>query len=127
MTVQLNHTIIHVRDKDASAAFYTDVLGLPPAGTFGPFRVVAVDNEVSLDLLDDSDEIHSQHYCFLVSEAEFDQILARVQERELPYWADPAQQRPQSINRNDGGRGVYWLDPDGHILEIITRPYGSGR
>jgi catechol 2,3-dioxygenase-like lactoylglutathione lyase family enzyme len=88
---------------------------------------VAVDNEVSLDLMEDSDEIHPQHYCFLVSEAEFDQILARVQERELPYWADPAQQRPQSINRNDGGRGVYWLDPDGHILEIITRPYGSGR
>jgi len=126
MTIQLNHTIIHVRDRKASADFYTSVLGLPAATTFGPFAVVNVDNGVSLDLMDDDGEIHPQHYAFLVSEAEFDQILARVQERQLPYWADPGKQRAQSINHNDGGRGVYWPDPDGHVLEIITRPYGSG-
>jgi catechol 2,3-dioxygenase-like lactoylglutathione lyase family enzyme len=61
-----------------------------------------------------------------VSEEEFDHIFARIKGRSLPYWADPGRQRPGCINRNDGGRGVYWNDPDGHLLEIITRPYGSG-
>jgi catechol 2,3-dioxygenase-like lactoylglutathione lyase family enzyme len=67
-----------------------------------------------------------QHYAFLVSESQFDEILGRIKERGLEHWADPGHRHADSINHNDGGRGVYWSDPDGHNLEIITRPYGSG-
>jgi len=67
------------------------------------------------------------HHAFLVSEAEFDEIVARITERGLDYWADPFHRQPNAINTNDGGRSVYWDDPNGSILEIITRPYGSGR
>ncbi len=126
MAVELNHTIVNVRDKAASAAFYTEILGLPPATSFGPFAVVEVSNGVSLDLADDHGEVRSQHYAFLVSEPEFDEIFGRIQARGLTYWADPGENRPGEINHNDGGRGVYWKDLDGHKLEIITRPYGSG-
>lgn len=130
MTVQLNHTIVSARDKRESAAFFAELLGLAPPTTFGPFLVVTLDNGVSLDFLDDYglDEnggVHPQHYAFLVTEAEFDEILGRIRRRGLAYWADPGQTLPGQINTNDGGRGVYWEDPDGHILEIITRPYGG--
>lgn len=101
------------------------ILGLPEPEPFGPFLVVQVDNDVSLDFLD-SDRVTSQHYAFLVSESEFDEIFGRIKDRGLDYWADPSQRRPAEINTNDGGRGVYFDDPDGHKLEIITRPYGSG-
>ncbi len=126
MTVALNHTIVHVRDKQASAAFYAEILGLPAATAFGPFAVITVANDVSLDLLDGEGEPHPQHYAFLVGDDEFDEILDRIKQRGLPYWADPGLSRPQAINHNDGGKGAYWQDPDGHVLEIITRPYGSG-
>jgi catechol 2,3-dioxygenase-like lactoylglutathione lyase family enzyme len=122
----LNHTIVNVRDRQASAAFYADILGLPEPGTFGPFRVLDLGNEVSLDFMDDPGPIHPQHYAFLVTEAEFDEIFARIQARGLTYWADPFHREPNQINTHDGGRGLYWSDPDGHNLEIITRPYGSG-
>ncbi|MGH3741246.1 MAG: VOC family protein [Micromonosporaceae bacterium] len=124
MPVQLNHTIVHVRDRQSSAAFWTDILGLPPAKPYGPFLVVQASNEVSLDLMDDP-RPSRQHYAFLVSENEFDEIFGRITERGLPYWADPFHRQPDQINHNDGGRGVYWDDPDGHSLEIITRPYGG--
>lgn len=126
MAVELNHTIVHVRDKRASAAFYCGILGLPDAVPFGPFLCVDTANGVSLDFADDHGEPDAQHYAFLVTEEEFDAIFGRIRERNLPYWADPGHHRPNDINRNDGGRGVYWDDPDGHVLEIITRPYGSG-
>ena len=93
---------------------------------FGRFLVVQVDNDVSLDFADSQGEIKSQHYAFLVSETEFDEILGRIRSRGVTYWADPGRRRPGEINTNDGGRGVYWADPSGHLLEIITRPYGSG-
>jgi catechol 2,3-dioxygenase-like lactoylglutathione lyase family enzyme len=126
MTVQLNHTIVHVHDRVASANFYTEILGLPDAQPFGHFMVVAVPNGVSLDFLDDRGAVASQHYAFLVEEAEFDAIFGRIKARGLEYWADPGRAHPRSINHHDGGRGVYWSDPDGHSLEILTRPYGSG-
>jgi catechol 2,3-dioxygenase-like lactoylglutathione lyase family enzyme len=126
MSIRLNHTIVRVQDKGESAAFLTEILGLPPATTFGPFRVVELDNEVSLDFADNHGPVHPQHYAFLVDESDFDDIFARIQERSLPYWADPFKRRPGEFNTNDGGRGVYWEDPNGHFLEIITRPYGSG-
>lgn len=126
MAVQLNHTIMYARDKQESATFLAEILGLPTPVPFGPFLVVQTDNEVSLDVLDTDGEIASQHYAFLIGEDEFDEIFARVRERGLSYWADPFHSRPGEINTNDGGRGVYFEDPNGHNLEIITRPYGSG-
>lgn len=126
MPVQLNHTIVSVRDKEESAHFLADILGLPAPTTYGPFLVVQVDNGVSLDFADDHGPVHPQHYAFLVTEAEFDAIFGRILARGLTYWADPVRGRPGETNTNDGGRGVYWEDPSGHFLEIITRPYGSG-
>ncbi len=126
MAVQLNHTIVSVRDKRESATFLSQILGVAEPVPFGPFLVVQVDNDVSLDFADDPGPVHSQHYAFLVGEREFDGILGRIRERGLTYWADPGRLRVGEINHNDGGRGVYWEDPSGHFLEIITRPYGSG-
>ena len=124
MPVQLNHTIVAAHDRDESARFLADVLGLPPPTPYGPFAVVTLANGVSLDFLAE-DEVTPRHYAFLVSEDEFDEILGRIRARGLPYWADPFDRHPGEINTNDGGRGVYWKDPDGHVLEIITRPYGG--
>ncbi|MER7370602.1 VOC family protein [Nonomuraea wenchangensis] len=126
MAVQLNHTIVAARDRDATAAFLTEVLGLEPAPVYGPFRVVSLGNGVSLDVAQIDGPVTAQHYAFLVSEEEFDRIWERIKERGLTYWADPHHQRPGEINTNDGGRGLYWSDPDGHNLEIITVPYGGG-
>jgi catechol 2,3-dioxygenase-like lactoylglutathione lyase family enzyme len=126
MPVQLNHTIVSARDKQESATFLAEVLGVAPPTPFGPFLVVQVDNDVSLDFADAAGPVHSQHYAFLVGEPEFDQIFGRIREHGLPYWADPGRRRSGEINTNGGGRGVYWQDPSGHLLEIITRPYGSG-
>ena len=126
MAVKLNHTIVHARDQRASAEFFSQVFGLPAAIAFGPFLDIQVANEVTLAILETDEEIQVQHYAFLVSEAEFDQIFGRVQARGLDYWADPGRKQKGEINRHDGGRGVYFQDPAGNLLEIITRPYGSG-
>ena len=125
MPVQLNHTIVHAQDKKASAAFMTEILGLPDPVPFVHFLTVQLDNHVTLDFIERPGDVHPQHYAFLVSEAEFDQIFGRIRERQIQYWADPGRQRPGEINHHDGGRGVYFADPNGHYLEIITRPYGS--
>ena len=126
MAVDFNHTIVWVRDSQASATFLSEVLGLPSPRRWGPFLVVTTANGTNLDFMDADGEISPQHYAFLVSESEFDEIFDRVRERSLPYWADPAQSQAGEINHNDGGRGFYFEDPNGHLLEVITRPYGSG-
>jgi catechol 2,3-dioxygenase-like lactoylglutathione lyase family enzyme len=126
VSAQLNHTIVWCRDKQRSATFLADILSLPAPARFGPFLVVALSNGVSLDFHETDGEIASQHYAFLVSEDEFDQVFGRIRERGLEYWADPGQRSAGRINTNDGGRGVYFEDPDGHLLEAITRPYGAG-
>ena len=126
MSVELNHHIVRVRDKEEAARFFAEILGLPPATRYGPFLELKAANGVSLDFADDHGEPVPAHYAFLVSETEFDEILGRIKERGLDYWADPGHRRPNAINTNDGGRGVYWDDPNGNSLEIITRPYGSG-
>ena len=125
MAVELNHTIVKVSDKVASASFYRDVLGLPEFTTYGPFTVIALANGATLDFHED-DSGTPQHYAFLVSEDEFDGIQQRIVERGLTFWGDPYQRMVNEVNHGDGGRGLYWEDPDGHMLEIITRPYGSG-
>jgi len=125
MTVKLNHTIVHAHDKRASADFYAEVFGFGKPIPFGPFLDVETANEVTLAFLETDEEIQVQHYAFLVSEAGFDRIFGRVQARGLDWWADPALEEKGKINRHDGGRGVYFKDPAGNILEIITRPYGA--
>jgi catechol 2,3-dioxygenase-like lactoylglutathione lyase family enzyme len=126
VAVRLNHTIVAAHDKDKAAVFLTDILGLPSPSLLGPFAVVRVSDETSLDYMDTDGETTSQHYAFLVSEIEFDEIFARIRERRLPYWADPGREQRDQINGWDDGRGLYFDDPNGHLLEIITRPYGSG-
>jgi catechol 2,3-dioxygenase-like lactoylglutathione lyase family enzyme len=126
MSVQLNHTIVFSRDKRAAAAFLTEILGLPPATRFGPFLAVRMTNGITLDFYDADREIAPQHYAFLVSEREFDDILGRIRQRTMTYWADPFHHQADEINTHDGGRGVYFEDPSGHNLEILTRPYSSG-
>jgi extradiol dioxygenase family protein len=125
MAVKLNHTIVHARDKAESARFFVEVFALAKPRPFGPFLDVDVANEVTLAFLDTDEEIQIQHYAFLVSEAEFDEIFGRVKARGVEYWADPAHRHKGEINHHDGGRGVYFNDPAGHYLEIITRPYGG--
>ena len=126
MSVELNHTIVWCRDQQRSATFLAEILGRPTPTRFGPFLVVDVDNGVSLDFHEVDDAIAHQHYAFLVAEDDFDDIFGRIRDRKLEHWADPGRFQAGQINRNDGGRGVYFEDPDGHLLEILTRPYGSG-
>jgi catechol 2,3-dioxygenase-like lactoylglutathione lyase family enzyme len=129
MTVMLNHTIVWCRNNEVSARYLSEVLGLEDAKRWGPFMIVDMGNGVSLDYHDFYDangEILPQHYAFLVAENEFDEIFGRIQSRGQDYWADPGLQAKGEINDNDGGRGVYFQDPDRHLLEIITRPYGAG-
>ena len=125
MPVELNHTIVAATDRDRTADFLVDILGLEPATTYGPFRVVALANGVSLDVVGSSGPVHPQHYAFLVSEEEFDLIWARIRERDLVFCFFFNDTATTEIYTNDGGRGLYWQDPDGHSLEIITRPYGG--
>ncbi len=128
MPVQLNHTIVPAKDGAASARWYADLLRLDDPIRFGPFWQISTSNGVSLDFhTDDSGtEIRSLHYAFLVTEDEFDAIFGRIRKAGLDYYADPAGELANQINHNDGGRGVYFYDPNGHWLEAITRPYGSG-
>lgn len=125
MPAQLNHTIVWCSDKRRSADFMAEMLGLPPPRDFLHFRVVDAANGVSLDFMEKQGEIARQHYAFLVSDPEFDAGMARIRARGLEFWADPARTAPGEINRHFGGRGVYFEDPDGHLLELITKPYGS--
>lgn len=126
MSVELNHTIVHSRDKKASATYLAELLNLPEPVAFGPFMVVQLDNHISLDFADDDGEIVPQHLAFKVSEEEFQEIFGKIRDRKLAYWADPHRSRPGEINTNDGGHGVYFTDEDNHYLEILTRDYGSG-
>jgi hypothetical protein len=126
MTIELNHTIVRSRDHWAAARDVAAVLGLPEPTSYGPFAVVELANAVSLDFLADDGDIQPQHYAFLVSEDDFDTVWDRLKATARDWWADPFRQHPGQINHADGGRGLYWEGPDGHQLEIITRPYGSG-
>ncbi|KUN09725.1 glyoxalase [Streptomyces yokosukanensis] len=126
MSVELNHTIVHARNNRESADFFTELLGLETAPEWGPFVAVSLGNGVTLDFASVPEEhIAPQHYAFLVSEEEFEAAYGRIVERGIEHWADPHQKQPGTINRNDGGRGVYFLDPAGHAMELLTVPYGG--
>jgi catechol 2,3-dioxygenase-like lactoylglutathione lyase family enzyme len=126
MSVELNHTIIWCSDKARSADSLTDILGLPPARTFLHFLVVDLANKVSVDFYQKDGPVAPQHYAFLVDDGTFDSALARIRDGGVAHWADPARTKPGEINTHYGGRGLYFEDPDGHLLEIITTPYGEG-
>ena len=127
MPVELNHTIVNARDAEKGAEYVAELLGLGPTKRFGPFVEVVTDNGVELAFLDTPPEfeIQQQHYAFLVGDAEFDEIYGKIVDRGLDHWADPHMHQPGQINHNYAGRGVYFLDLDGHVLEIITTPYGT--
>ncbi|PZU09270.1 VOC family protein [Sphingomonas sp.] len=125
MTIEFNHTIIWATDPAASARFLSTALGLSDPVRFARFHVVDVGGGVSLDFARSDRPIQTGHYAFLVSDDSFDAVMGRLVECGVPFWADPFQSMPGRINHADGGRGAYFLDPDGHSFEIITRPYGS--
>ncbi|GGP45149.1 MULTISPECIES: VOC family protein [Streptomyces] len=126
MSVELNHTIVHCRNNRESAEFFADLLDLTVGEEWGPFIPVVLANSVTLDFATiPAASITPQHYAFLISEAEFDSAFAKIQARGIEFYADPHKKHPGEINRNDGGRGVYFPDPGGHWLELITRPYGG--
>jgi catechol 2,3-dioxygenase-like lactoylglutathione lyase family enzyme len=120
MSVELNHTIVWARDKAASAQFLAGILGLPVGRPTGPFVPVQLGNGVTLDYGTHS-SISSQHYAFLVGDDEFDAAFARIRNAGIEYYADPFHARAGEINHHDGGRGVYFVDPDGHNMELLTR------
>ena len=125
MGAQFNHTIVWSSDRGRSSSFLAEMLGRPAPFSLGHFDVVELDNGVTLDFAQSVGPIQSQHYAFLVGEDDFDAILARIRQKGVPHWADPMRSRPGQINHGDGGRGVYFADPDDHLLEVITRPYGG--
>lgn len=122
MAVKLNHTIIWSNDKARSAQFMTHILGRPAAKTAGHFLVVELDNGISLDFMEKEGEVARQHYAFQIDEDDFDAVFSRIKEAGIDYWADPARSQPGEINHRNGGRGVYFPDPDGHLLEVLTQP-----
>ncbi|MFD8644692.1 VOC family protein [Streptomyces zaomyceticus] len=126
MPVELNHTIVHARDNRESAEFFAELLGLEIAAEWGPFIAVELSNGVTLDFATiPADRITPQHYAFLVSEAEFDAAYAQIVRRGIEHYADPHRRQPGAVNHHDGGRGVYFMDPAGHAMELITVPYGG--
>ncbi len=123
MKIELNHTIIHCKNKVESSTFVAEILGLPAPITFYHFEVVQTTNNASLDFLETDGSFTVQHYAFLVGDEEFDQIFDRVKQRKIPYWADPGKQQLGKINTLFGGRGFYFEEPSGNYLEVLTRPY----
>lgn len=130
MAVELNHTLVHARDREASAAFLANLLGLKVGARLGPFIPVETSNGVTLDFLTDHTDhtdhtasIAAQHYAFLVPEDGFDAIFARIERAGVTYTRAETMDKPGEIYRHNGGRGLYFLDPDGHAMEILTQPY----
>jgi catechol 2,3-dioxygenase-like lactoylglutathione lyase family enzyme len=123
MSIEVNHIIIPATDKAASARFLADILGVEAGAPWGPFWPVQV-GPVTLDFGDATD-IRSMHVAFLVDDATFDTACQRLRDTDAATYADPFRRQPGQINHRDGGRGIYFDDPDGHYFELITAPYGS--
>ena len=123
MTIELNHTIVPAHDNEASARFYQEMFGFDydgPLGHFAPVRIAG--QALTLDF-DTRERFQPQHYAFKVSEEEFDEIFGRIQARGLVYGSGPMTPEDGDINHWNGGRGVYFRDPNGHLLELLTRDY----
>ncbi|ONI81029.1 hypothetical protein ALI144C_20945 [Actinosynnema sp. ALI-1.44] len=123
MAIELNHIVVPAKDAKASAQFIADILGIEAGAQWGPFYPVVVSNGVTLDYVDDTRDFQSHHCAFLVTDEEFDASFDRIKAAGIQYWADPHHDKPNEINHLYGGRGVYFDDPDGHNMEIITAPY----
>ncbi len=121
MTIELNHTIVPARDKVSSAKFFARTFGLSfDEHAVGYFAPVRVNETLTLDFHDDVDRFEIHHYAFKVSEAEFDAIFGRIKTAGIPYGSKPNALEDRAINHHGGGRGVYFCDPNGHILELLT-------
>lgn len=126
MPIRLDHTTIAARDAGASAAFLAAVLGLEVGSPLGPFTPIVLANGVTLDFYEAHDaEDRGGHFAFLVSEDEFSAGLAHLEATGVTYYPGPTLSRPGEINMRDGGRGLYFLDPAGHTMELLTVPYGG--
>ncbi|WP_432250072.1 VOC family protein [Streptomyces sanyensis] len=124
MTATFNHTIIAARDRHESARFLKELLELTEAPSWGPFADLLLSGGVLLQFAEPPvEEIQMQHYAFLVDDELFDRAYARLCEQGVEHWADPQMRRPGETNEGHGGRGVYFKDPAGHAMELITRPY----
>jgi catechol 2,3-dioxygenase-like lactoylglutathione lyase family enzyme len=122
MTITLNHTIVPTREKEAAARFFADLFGLAFEGTDGHFAPVKVNDTLTLLFDDDVETFESHHYAFHVSDAEFDAVLKRVKAAGLPFGSAPWSLADGKLNDWNGGRGFYFQDPDGHVLELMTVP-----
>jgi len=123
MPALFNHTIIASLDRAASAAFYQSILEAEEAPSWGPFTNLTLAGGVMLQFAEPPVEIQMQHYAFLLDDDLFDRAHARLKSQGVTHWADPQMKRPGEINHEHGGRGVYFKDPAGHAIELITRPY----
>jgi len=120
MAITLNHTIVPAHDKEASARFFAHIFGLTYAGPVGHFAPVQINDTLTLDF-DARDRFESHHYAFHVSDTEFDSIFDRIKTTSTPYGSGPRALADGQINTRRGGRGVYFRDPNGHMLELLTR------
>lgn len=120
MTAALNHTIVYARDRDASAQFIAELLGVAVAEPLGSFRPVPLGNGVTLDYMQRSGEVTAQHYAFVVDDETFDTARADLDRQGITIFADPGHQQPGEINTRWGGRGMYFDDPNGHNMELMT-------
>lgn len=123
MSITFNHTIIATTNPQSTAQFYLDVLEATAAPSWGPFVNILLDDNVMLQFASPPFEYHPQHYAFLVDDALFDRAYDRIRARDIEHWADPQRTRPGETNTEHDGRGVYFLDPGGNYLELITRAY----
>ncbi|OSM42299.1 VOC family protein [Nesterenkonia sp. PF2B19] len=123
MTARFNHTIIASTDPAEMAGFYRDLLEADQAPSWGPFHNVQLTDGVLLQFATPPMEFPPQHYAYLVDDDHFDRAYQKITDQQIPHWADPQRSQPGKINQGHGGRGVYLLDPSGHFLELLTRPY----
>ena len=123
MTIELNHLIVPALDKEESARFYARIFGFQYEGTMGHFAPIKIPNQsLTLDF-DNREGFQPAHYAFKVSETEFDTIFGRIVDDGLTYGSGPWTLEDMQLNHWNGGRGVYFKDPNGHILELLTRDY----
>ncbi|MGW6564286.1 VOC family protein [Streptomyces sp. NPDC054975] len=123
MAVSFNHTIIAAKDRDESARFFRELLELPEAPSWGPFVNIQLSDGVLLQFAEPPFEIQMQHYAFLIDDELFDRAYQRLCDGGVEHWADPQMRLAGEINHGHGGRGVYFKDPAGHAIELITQPY----
>ena len=119
MTIHLDHTIVPSKDKEAAAKFFARIFGLRYDGAVSHFAPVQVNDTLTLDF-DNAESFGRHHYAFKVSEAEFDAIFGRIEAEGIVYGSGPRSSEDMQINTRNGGRGLYFRDLDGHLLEILT-------